>query len=71
MGRGGFWNANSRRSGGDRKMRITGTPMPGPSPLALSIQCFEQRHHDCTGIDTLFGGRKCECSCHVKERTHG
>lgn len=62
MRRGANWNDNGRRSGGDRRFRIPvgGSDKPVPK---LAIQCFERRHHECSGTDTLFGG-KCECRCH-------
>jgi hypothetical protein len=42
----------------------------GPGAV-LSIQCFEQRHSDCGGRDTLFG-HVCGCDCHAtKEKPVG
>ena len=65
MSKGGYFNVNSRRSGGDRTARINvGGARATPD---LSIQCFEQRHTDCTGRDPLFG-HKCECPCHKGKR---
>lgn len=67
MSRGAHFNRNNRRSGGERHTRIVvGAPTGQPS---VAIQCFEGRHRDCTGVDTLMGGSKCECSCHSPRPT--
>lgn len=66
MAKGGNWNVQARRSGGDRRFRIeAGGTRTTPD---LSIQCFEQRHHDCTGRDPLFG-HECGCACHAPADT--
>lgn len=65
MSRGAHWNRNSRRSGGDRRARIVVGTTSSPQPL-VAIQCFEGRHKDCGGVDTLMGGAPCECRCHAK-----
>lgn len=64
MSRGAHYNRNSRRSGGDKQLRIHvgGREVPGP---ALAIQCFEGRHSECTGVNTLFP-EPCECPCHAR-----
>jgi hypothetical protein len=70
MSRNAHHNANNRRSGGDRLGRIVvGGEAKKDSPR-LAIQCFEQRHHECTGLNTLFGCN-CECSCHSAGDKHG
>lgn len=64
MSRGAHYNRNSRRSGGDRHQVI---PVGGfRETPTLSIQCFEQRHRECDGKDSLFGGSVCECRCHTR-----
>lgn len=64
MSRGAHFNRNNGLGGGDRRPVIPlGGERKGPF---LAIQCFEQRHHDCTGKDTLMGGAPCECPCHAR-----
>ena len=61
------FNRNARRSGGDPHARITvGESIKGRQPIP-SIQCYEGRHTECTGRNTLFPG-SCECRCHTKDR---
>lgn len=46
-------------------------PLPKPRPILtgnvrspnVAIQCFESRHADCDGRNTLFGVQ-CMCACH-------
>lgn len=48
--------------GGYRPVKILVGLKDGPK---LAIQCFENRHKECDGENSLFGG-KCECVCHKK-----
>lgn len=62
----GFYNRGARRSGGDRHtVIVTGTSNKTESTVA--IQCFEGRHDECSGQDTLFGG-VCACRCHTSAK---
>lgn len=59
-----FHNRQNRKSGGYKKLNIYVPVMKGDKPV-LTIQCFERRHNDCSGIARLFtAGAKCECNCH-------
>jgi hypothetical protein len=64
MSQGSHFNRHGRRSGGNRPIivNITG---PGTELPSLSIQCFERRHGDCEGHNTLFNC-PCDCTCHQK-----
>jgi hypothetical protein len=64
MTRGSHFNRHGRRSGGNRPFKIIISAGTAQKNLpALFIQCFEQRHGDCDGRDTLFNA-VCECACH-------
>ncbi len=64
MTRGSHFNRHGRRSGGNRPFKIIVHTGPSERYIpALSIQCFERRHTDCEGHDTLFN-TVCECPCH-------
>lgn len=62
----GNWNRAGRKSGGDRPFKLgvgnVSFPTVPPDPH-LSIQCFERRHGDCHGHDTMFN-MACGCGCH-------
>ena len=57
----GSFNRAGRKSGGFAAPRLpSGTP--SRELPALSIQCFEGRHHECR--QTQGGVEWCECNCH-------
>lgn len=60
------WNRSGRRSGGYRHFTTKFGTNVDAVKKDLSIQCFEQRHKDCTGTDPFFGF-KCECKCHQRD----
>jgi hypothetical protein len=63
---GGYWNRAARRSGGARPRYLPGQASKTRQDLR-SIQCFEERHHDCNGTCAPLLPLKCKCPCHKKE----
>jgi hypothetical protein len=64
MGNQGFWNRQSRRSGGYCPSRsLIGEATQKPP---FSIQCFEGRHAECLGDCKPFMPDPCVCDCHKR-----